>query len=160
MSALRTLSPAGPGIAGPQVGFCSHCGTAPKVELDIAPRVCGDCGMGLLLRTPAAVAPAAGEPFVVVEATLTVGAVSRGAEQFLAVDEADAINRPLDELLVAAEAEDSGPTLATAIMWAARGDAAAREVFVRPANTFGVRCRARIGPCGPPSAAVLVLTDT
>ena len=32
-------------------------------------------------------------------------------------------------------------------------------VTVRPWNTFGVRMRARIAPCGPPRAALLVLED-
>jgi hypothetical protein len=33
------------------------------------------------------------------------------------------------------------------------------HVVVRPRNTFGVRYWARIGPCGPPSAALVVLAD-
>jgi hypothetical protein len=31
------------------------------------------------------------------------------------------------------------------------------HAFVRPANTFGVRVRARITACGPPRAALIVL---
>ena len=31
------------------------------------------------------------------------------------------------------------------------------HAFVRPWNTFGVRLRARIAPCGPPRAALVVL---
>jgi hypothetical protein len=30
---------------------------------------------------------------------------------------------------------------------------------IRPRDEFGVRFRARIGPCGPPHAALLVLTS-
>ena len=32
-------------------------------------------------------------------------------------------------------------------------------VTVRPWNTFGVRMRARIAPCGPPRAALVILED-
>jgi hypothetical protein len=31
------------------------------------------------------------------------------------------------------------------------------DTFVRPWNTFGVRMRATIAPCGPPRAALVVL---
>ena len=31
------------------------------------------------------------------------------------------------------------------------------RAFVRPADTFGVRIRARIASCGPPRAALVVL---
>jgi hypothetical protein len=137
--------------------FCSHCGKAPPP--DSAARVCDSCGMGVILQAPAETAPAPGDPFLVVEAALTVGALSRQAEDFLGVAEVDVVNRTLTELILPAEADSSGPSLASAVMWAARGDGSREEMFVRPANTFGVRWRARIGPCGPPQAALLVLGD-
>jgi hypothetical protein len=57
-----------------------------------------------------------------------------------------------------AEAEHpSGQSLPLAVAWAARGDGTIRKVVVRPANTFGIRLTARIGPCGPPQGALLVL---
>ena len=43
-----------------------------------------------------------------------------------------------------------------AVAWAARGEEEVQTVFVRPANLFGVRMRARIVHCGPPQAALLV----
>jgi hypothetical protein len=42
-------------------------------------------------------------------------------------------------------------------MWAARGEDEPRRVMVRPANVFGVRMPLRVGACGPPRAALLVL---
>ena len=149
--------PKGSRDGGVRAAFCSHCGKAPAP--DSAARVCAVCGMGLVLQAPAEAAPAPGDPFLVVEATLTVGALSREAENFLGVAEVDVVNRTLTELLLPAEADASGPSLATAVMWAARGEGSREEMFVRPANTFGVRWRARIGPCGPPPAALLVLDD-
>ena len=137
--------------------FCSYCGHSPEPGFET--RVCESCGLGLVLRAPSDLAPTEGVAFVVVDASLTVGAVSDVAERFLEVAEATSVHRPVTELMEAADSEGAGTDLATAIMWAARGDRTHRELYVRPANTFGVRCRASIGPCGPPSAALVVLED-
>jgi hypothetical protein len=152
------------GAAGPEgrerwVPFCSSCGRPPDEEPGPFTRVCEACGMGLILRAPAGVAPQPTDAFLVAEATLAVGAVSSEAERFLDVVESHAVHRPVAELIEAADAEAPGESLAAAIMWAARGHGA-RELVVRPAHTFGVRCRARIGPCGPPRAAVIVFLDS
>jgi hypothetical protein len=94
---------------------------------------------------------------MVVDATMSVCAVSSAAERLLATNETDAVNRHVTELLVPADAESAGPqNLAVALTWAARGDDGAHSVTVRPANTFGVRLKAQIGSCGPPRAALLV----
>ena len=88
---------------------------------------------------------------------MSVCAVSGAAETLLAVSETDAVNRHLTELVVPADAEAAGPhNLAVAVTWAARGEDGAQAVTIRPANTFGVRIRARIAACGPPRAALLV----
>lgn len=159
MKAVRSVETVAAPSAGRQVAFCSHCGESREPG-EAQQRVCGSCGMGLMLEAPEDMAPSSDDLFLVIEATLSVGAVSRSAERFLGVHESDAVNRPIEELLAPADAESAdGPGLASAIMWAARGDGEVREMQVRPANTFGVRCRARIGPCGPPDAALLVLSD-
>jgi hypothetical protein len=139
------------------VTFCSHCGAEPAADAVIGTtRVCGACGLGLLLQAGSDAAPAAGDAFVVTDETLSVCAVSAGAEQLLATMETDAINHPITRLLVPAEAEGRGANLAAAITWAARGDGAVHRTVVRPANTFGIRITARIAACGPRSAALLV----
>jgi hypothetical protein len=113
--------------------------------------------MGLILQSQADVAPAAGDPFLVLDASLSVCAVSAAAEDLLATCETDAVNRHVTELLVPADSEAQGPAnLAIAVTWAARGDGGARRVVVRPTNTFGVRLKARIASCGPPTAALVV----
>jgi hypothetical protein len=140
----------------PSVSFCSHCGARPGFE-DDSSRVCDSCGMGLILHAQSDVAPAVGDPFLVLDASLSVCAVSASAEGLLATRETDAVNRHITELLVPADAEAQGPAnLAVAVTWAARGDAGARRVIVRPTNTFGVRLKARIASCGPPTAALIV----
>jgi hypothetical protein len=142
----------------PSVTFCSHCGARPATDpRGPAARVCGECELGLLLECGADCAPDADAAFLVLDSALSVCAVSSAAERLLATRETEAVNRHVTQLIVPADAEAQGPTnLAAAVSWAARGDATARRVIVRPANTFGVRLSARIGTCGPPRAALLV----
>jgi len=159
--ALRLVSPAELEPVVPSVAFCSHCGTRPSTSTShTAPesRVCGECGLGLILETAEDVAPRAGDAFLVLDRVLSVCAVSRGAERLLATSEPDAVNRHVTELLMPADAEEKrGESLSVAVAWAARGDGGTRVTVVRPANTFGIRLTARIAGCGPPQAALLVL---
>lgn len=139
--------------------FCGHCGTRPPLPTP-APvaRVCGACGLGLLLEARSDAVPDADAAFLVVDSSLSVQAVSRGAELALGVREGLAVNHHVTELLIPAESEDNQPvSLAVAITRAARGDEDALRTFVRPSHTFGVRMEARIATCGPPRAALLVL---
>jgi hypothetical protein len=116
--------------------------------------------MGLLLETVAHVAPEAGDAFLVLDRSLSVCAVSRGAENLLATTETAAVNHHVTELLVPADSESqAGANLAAAVSAAARGGDEACIVFVRPANLFGVRMRARIAHCGPPHAALVAFDD-
>jgi hypothetical protein len=102
-------------------------------------------------------APAEGAPFLVIDNSMSVCAVSGEAEELLATRETEAVNRHVTEILVPADAEAQGPAnLAVAVTWATRGDDTERTVTVRPTNVFGVRLTARIGVCGPPLAALLV----
>ena len=90
--------------------------------------------------------------------SLSVCAVSRGAERLLDTREPDVVNRHISDLLMPADAEEDGAeTLSVAVAWAARGDGGTRTAVVRPANTFGIRLTARIASCGPPRAALVVL---
>jgi hypothetical protein len=110
----------------------------------------------LLLETVADTAPEAGGAFLVLDRSLSVCAVSRGAEKLLATSETDAVNRHVTELLVPAASEPESSNLAAAVSAATYGGGEPLSVFVRPANLFGVRMRARIVQCGPPQAALLV----
>jgi PAS domain-containing protein len=140
--------------------FCGHC-AAPSPGVEPPPpsaRVCPSCGLGLLLETRADVLPGKRDAFLVVDSALLIQGVSREAEQLLAVSEDLAINRPVAELVVPADAEARGPaSFAGAIAEAVGSGDDPVRTFVRPWNTFGVRMRARIAPCGPPRAALLVL---
>jgi len=121
-------------------------------------RVCGKCGLGLLLETRVEALPEADDAFLVIDSSLTVQAMSASAELALGVREGHAVNRHVTELLIPADAEEStSVSLAVAITRAARGDDECSRVIVRPGNTFGVRLEARIATCGPPRAALLIL---
>lgn len=142
------------------VAFCGHCGAAPAHEVVAQSRVCGHCGLGLVLQAPADVAPRDDEPFLVIDATLSVCAVSAGAEKLLGIDETSAVNQHVVDFLVPADANAaSADNLLVLLVEAASGSGEPRIAVVRPRQEFGVRFRARIGPCGPPHAALLVLTS-
>ena len=142
--------------------FCGHC-AAPSPGSAAPPptaRVCASCGLGLLLETRADTAPGAQDAFLVIDTSLLVQAMSRRAQALLELTEAEAVNRPVADLLVAADAEASSSSgFARAIVGAAGGADEAISAVVRPWNTFGVRMRATIAPCGPPRAALVVLED-
>ena len=65
--------------------------------------------------------------------------------------ETRAVNRHISEFLTPAAAEAAtAEDLLTSLVVAATNEEDAPAVVVRPVGEFGVRYRARIGPCGPP----------
>jgi len=141
--------------------FCGHCGRAAAIDIAApASRVCGRCEMGLLIGAPQELAPAPSDPFLLIDSTLSVCGVSALAEELLGLVETEAVNRHINELLVPADAEASGPgDLVNLLGHAARGDGEVHDVVLRPTDEYGIRYWARIGPCGPPRAALMVLGD-
>jgi PAS domain-containing protein len=121
--------------------------------------VCGSCGLGLLLETRQDTVPSERDAFLVIDGSLLVQALARRAQTLLGVSEEDAVNRPVIELLTPADAEASGPSRFAAALARAAAAGELGTAFVRPWNTFGVRLRARIAPCGPPRAALVALED-
>jgi len=142
----------------PQKTFCGHCGEEPSS--DIHGRVCESCGLGVLLSANADAAPGPNDPFMIVDGSLCVCAVSRVAEELLGTDETEAVKRHLSEFLVPADAEASGPeNLMDLVINAASDTSEAHVAVVRPPDEFGIRFRVQVGACGPPRAALLVLSD-
>jgi hypothetical protein len=141
------------------VWFCGHCAAPSPNAAPPAPnhRVCTACGLGLMLESRKDLVPSTRDSFVVVDSTLLVQAVSRRAETLLGVSEEMAINRPITELLVPADAEAQAGSRFAASVAEALATEEPVQAFVRPWNTFGVRMRVRIASCGPPRAALLVL---
>jgi hypothetical protein len=110
--------------------------------------------MGVVLEAAAALAPAPGEPFLVLDSSLCVCAVSEAATDRLGVAEPEVVHRPVHELLEPADLTGGPASLTAALLAAGEG---VTRVVVRPAGTFGVRLRARIGSCGSPPATLVVL---
>ena len=71
--------------------FCGYCGKRPEGEPEPGSRVCGDCGLGLLLTADEALAPEPSDAFLVVDAGLAIRALSKGAEKLFAVAETDVL---------------------------------------------------------------------
>jgi hypothetical protein len=145
----------------PDVQFCGHCGRPPHAtDIQPASRVCTRCGLGLLVSAPPEAAPTPEDPFILVDGQLSICGVSRLAEELLLTSETEVVNSHIGDLLVAADIEVSGPeSLVNLIVHAARGTGETQHVVLRPAKEFGIRFWARIAPCGPPKAALIVLAD-
>ena len=123
-------------------------------------RVCRSCGLGVMLETRQDIVPSHRDAFLVIDSALLVQAMSWRAETVLGVTEDSAVNRPVMQLLVPADAEAGRPArFAAALAEAAAGADEPVAAIVRPWNTFGVRLRARVASCGPPRAALVVLED-
>jgi PAS domain-containing protein len=113
----------------------------------------------LLLEAAPAVAPAPDEPFLIVDDSLAVCAVSRQAERLLGVAETEVVHRHVTAFVVPADHRAAPPfNVVSLVGRAARGAAEPRPVVVRPADTFGVRWWARVASCEAPTAALLVIT--
>ena len=143
---------------GRQIQFCGHCGQAPPTPMAARSRVCALCGLGVIIEASEDLAPEPGGSFLIVDRRLKLGGLSRGAEDLLGVVEPAAVNRHISEFLEPADAE-AGPddALVRAITAAAGGGGDTQAIVVRPAGEYGVRYAARVGPCGPPQGALIVL---
>lgn len=161
MRRLRALRPVEVDEHGLElVSFCGHCARRPSpVERAQRSRVCVHCGLGLVLQATADLAPRPDEPFLVIDTTLSICAVSAAAEELLGVDETVAVNKHVAEFLLPADANaPSAENLLALLVDVASGSGGSRITVVRPRHEFGVRFKARIGPCGSPPAALLVLS--
>ncbi|MDO8185467.1 PAS domain-containing protein [Conexibacter sp. JD483] len=144
--------------ARPSRWFCGHCGAVTDEAPAPVARVCGECDLGLLMEASADLVPRPREPYLIVDASLAVQALSAEAARFLAISEQEAIERPVTDLLIPADAEAaSAHHFAQTIMHVAAGDDELRRLVVRPADVFGVRMPLRVGVCGPPRGALLVI---
>lgn len=144
----------------PAVQFCGHCGEAPPTPMAARSRVCALCGLGVVISAAQDLAPAPGGSFLIVDRQLKVCGVSRAAERLLAIDEPSAVHRHVTEYLEPADAEAGArDELVQAIVASAGGPVPARRLVLRPAGEYGVRYSARVGSCGPPAAALVVLEN-
>lgn len=149
----------------PHVWFCAYCGRrgAPREEPDELERVCSVCGFGLLLEALTEVAPMSTDAFLVVGDRFKVEAISHHAEELLGVPEQSVVRHPLTDLLVPADPDGQGVSqLIDAVTDATSGVAGVRpsHLLLRPTHDPELRLHARVGRCGPPLGALIVLEPT
>src|ERR1700761_2729419 len=104
--------------------FCGHCAAPSRGVEPPAPmaRVCRSCGLGVMLEARTDIVPSARDAFLVIDSSLLVQAMSRRAETLLGVTEDGAVNRPVVQLLVPADAEAGrSARFAAALVEAAAG---------------------------------------
>jgi diguanylate cyclase (GGDEF)-like protein len=154
-SSARDADP-GRSTAPLEVRFCTHCGDRSPPEHTA--RMCGECGLGIVISAPGDAAPAGTDAFLVLDQHMLIAAISTRAQALLAVTETQVVDRHVDELLAPAR----GVGTHRHVLAAARhDDTSPRHLDLHARTTTGqtVPFRARIGPCGPPHATLIVLSD-
>jgi ribosomal protein L37E len=126
------------------VHFCTHCGTLTHEATE---RVCGACGLGVVLSCAPGVLPRSSAAFVIVRSDLRISAASAAVEPLLGDPDA-LVGRPLLDVL------SGDPGLARWLARAAMGSQRVTSVALRLGTR---RINGRIAACGHPRAALLVL---
>ena len=143
------------------IRFCSRCGEpsseAPKAQVNlIRDRVCGQCGMGLMLSCTRDAMPGPAAMFMVFNYELTVSAVSEAAERAFGPED-ELLGRHLSDVLTSPMGESQ---LRARV---ARAGQRASEPVVMPVRAVAtgapraVTMAARISTCGPPRAALVTV---
>jgi hypothetical protein len=136
------------------VRFCTHCGAIGELGKDdaLASRVCSGCGLGIVLACAREALTEDKAAFLVVDAACEVRAASGAAEKLMGAKQGGLDGRQLLDLL---EPGAVAYELSRRVTHAACGD---RRVSMAPAVLAdGGHVNARIGSCGEPRAALLVL---
>lgn len=157
---MRHLAQVHPGSAhGRAAGdalthFCTHCASLFD-EPAARRRVCPRCGLGVVLTCSSATLDVAGAAFFVVTSDLRVSAGSKQAEDLFAAHDG-MFGRPLLSLVTSPAGVGE---LARLVGAAANGTMAPSTIPVESAATRldHVALEARIGGCGNPPAALVVV---
>jgi PAS domain-containing protein len=157
--ALRVI-PGGKPLAADSAWFCGYCGKPPRLSLPTPiARVCESCFVGVLLEASTGAIPGTA-PFMVVDPSLKIIAVSDLAERLLGVFEQDVNGRHVFDFLVSdGDDADGADNFAVAISASATSFAPIRQAGVRLRQQRGVTARLRIATCGPPRAALVVFVE-
>ena len=119
-------------------------------------RVCGRCGMGVMLIAPRRALPGPGAAFVVVTREGRISAVSEGAEALIG-EEPGLLGMPIASALASTDGDERLARQVARAAGAGREVAQATVTPVLQAGENPTRLSARIASCGPPRAALLVL---
>ncbi len=145
--------------------FCSRCGE-PAMDPPVGDepplfeqRVCGICGMGVLLRCNPDALPGAGSAFLIVTQSLEVSAVSEAAEAIFGPED-KLTGTGLMDLLISPIGDRKLARIA------ARAALRVHEAVTVPARLTGEKADAigtmacRISTCAPPRAALVAVEPT
>jgi hypothetical protein len=133
--------------------FCTHCASLFD-EPAARRRVCPRCGLGVVLTCSSATLDTAGAAFFVVTSDLRVSAGSKQAEDLFSVHDGT-FGRPLLSLVTSPAGVGE---LARLVVAAAAGTMAPTTIPVESAaSKLDVSLEARIGGCGNPPAALVVV---
>ena len=157
---MRHLAQVHPGSAqGRATGdaathFCTHCASLFD-EPAARRRVCPRCGLGVVLTCASATLDAPGAAFFVVTSDLRISAGSKQAEDLFSVHDG-VFGRPLLSVITSPEGVGE---LARLVAGAASGRMAPVTIVVESAASKldDVTLEARIGGCGSPPAALVVV---
>jgi hypothetical protein len=134
--------------------FCTHCASLFD-EPGARRRVCPRCGLGVVLTCSSATLDAPGAAFLVVTADLRVSAGSKQAEDLFSAHDG-IFGRPLLSLVTSPAGIGE---LARLVHAAASGTMAPATLPVESAaaRLDDLELQARIGGCGSPPAALIVV---
>jgi hypothetical protein len=143
--------------------FCTHCAELfdappPATGTPNRGRVCTSCGLGVVLTCSAATLTTPGAAFLVVTADLRVSAGSQAAEDMFGVPDGT-YGRPLMSLLTSPVGVGEMTRL---VVRAANGAFTPTTIPVEAAssNVPATGLAARVGGCGNPPAALVVIEIT
>jgi hypothetical protein len=137
--------------------FCTHCASLFEAPAAAGPpnrgRVCGRCGLGVVLTCASATLTTEGAAFLVVTAELRVSAASESAEEMFALKDGP-YGRPLLSVLTSPAGIGE---MARIVVRCANGALAPTTIAVEAASSELGPLEARIGGCGNPPAALVVV---
>lgn len=154
-----------PGDPPAKKRFCSRCGEPtmePPAGSEPPPfeqRVCGVCGMGILLRCNPDALPGAGSAFLIADHKLEIAAVSEAAESIFAPEE-KLIGTGLMDLLTSTIGDRRlAKTVSRAALRVHDAVTVPTRLTGPKADEIGTMA-CRISTCGPPRAALIAVEPT
>jgi hypothetical protein len=145
--------------------FCSRCGE-PAMEPPVTDepplleqRVCGICGMGILLRCNSDALPGAGSAFLIANHALEIAAVSEAAEAIFAPEEQLTGTGLMDLMISTIGDRKLAKTIGRAALRVHDAVTVPVRLTGEKADTIGTMA-CRISTCGPPRAALVTVEPT
>ena len=145
--------------------FCSRCGEPamdPPIGAEppvLEQRVCGICGMGILLRCNPDALPGAGSAFLIANHSLEIAAVSEAAESVFATEEKLSGTSVMDLLTSTIGDRKLAKTVSRAALRVHDAVTVPARLTGPKADEIGTMA-CRISTCGPPRAALIAVEPT